>query len=223
MARAQRIDRRQLVDDAVLHGRAEIGGRRGLALGQTVAAVVLDDVNHRDVAPHQVHELPDADGAGIAVAAHADGDELAIGQQRTRRDRRHAAVDGIESVRCAQEICRALARAADARQLDDLGRVDAHLEERVDNALGDGVVAAAGAQRGLAAAIRRDIDTEPIGLLARDRRGCAHVDTTFFSRTAPRRPSSSSRPAGFSVGARRSPSCTRRSSVTDRASIGRPL
>ena len=43
------------------------------------------------------------------------------------RDRRHAAVNGVEAVRGAEEVRRALARAADARQLDDLTRIDAQL------------------------------------------------------------------------------------------------
>src|SRR6185437_9532306 len=55
-----------------------------------------------------------------------------------------------------------LARAADARELEDLLRVDAHLEEGVDDALGDCVVAAAGAEGGLTAAIRLDLQPDAI-------------------------------------------------------------
>ena len=137
----------------------EVGGRRELPLRQPVAAVVFDDVDDRQVAAHQVHELADADGARVAVAADADGDELLVRQHRAGADRRHAAVDGVEAVRAAQEIRRALARAADARQLDDLLGIDAHLVERVDDALGDGVVPASGAQRRLAALV--DLRFEP--------------------------------------------------------------
>ena len=154
-----RVDRRQVVDDAGLELRAEVRRRRELALGQAVAAVVLDDVDDRQVAAHQVHELADADRAGVAVAADADGDQLLVGQHRAGADRRHAAVDGVEAVRAAEEVRRALARAADARQLDDLLGIDAHLVERVDDALGDRVVAAAGAQRRLAALV--DLRFEP--------------------------------------------------------------
>src|SRR5207244_1890093 len=128
---------------------AEVGSRRELAFGEAVAAVVLDDVDDRQVAAHQVHELADADGAGVTVAADPDGDELLVREHRARADRRHAAVDRVEAVRAAEEVGRALARAADARQLDDLLGIDAHLVERVDDALGDRVVAAAGAQRRL--------------------------------------------------------------------------
>ena len=50
-------------------------------LVEPVAPVVLDDVDDRQVAAHQVHELADANRPGVAVAAHADGDELAVGQE----------------------------------------------------------------------------------------------------------------------------------------------
>src|SRR5881394_2264659 len=50
----------------------------------------------------------------------------AVGEHRAGADRRHAAVDRVEAVRAAEEVRRALARAADARQLDDALRVDAH-------------------------------------------------------------------------------------------------
>ena len=50
----------------------EVGGGRELALGQAVAAVVLDDVDHRHVAPAGVLELAHADVGRVAVAADAD-------------------------------------------------------------------------------------------------------------------------------------------------------
>ena len=114
------VDRRQLVRRCPpFSRRADVGGRRELPLGQPVAAVVLDDVDDRHVAAHQVHELADADRAGVAVAADADRDQLAVGEHRAGADRRHPAVHGVEAVRRAEEVRRALARAADARQLDD--------------------------------------------------------------------------------------------------------
>src|SRR5262249_22613616 len=105
------------------------------------------------------HELADPDRAGVAVAADADGDELLVRQHRAGPDRRHAAVDGVEAVRAAEEVRRALAGAADARQLHDLAGIDAHLVERVDDALGNRVMAAAGAERRLAALV--DLGFEP--------------------------------------------------------------
>src|SRR5256885_16807419 len=79
------------------------------------------------VPAHQVHELSDADGAGVAVAADADRDELLVREHRAGADRRHAAVDGVEAVRAAEEVRGTLAGAADARQ--QIGR--ASCRERV--------------------------------------------------------------------------------------------
>ncbi len=55
----------------------KISSGRELALGQAVDAVVFDDVNDRQIAPHQVNELPDADGSRVAVAADAQRNQLA--------------------------------------------------------------------------------------------------------------------------------------------------
>src|SRR6185503_6853432 len=79
-----------------------------------------------------------------------------------RADRRHAAVHGVEAVRAAQEVRGALAGAADARELDHLLGIDAHLVERVDDALRDRVMAAAGAQRRLAALVDLRFETDTI-------------------------------------------------------------
>ena len=160
------IDRRQIVDHAGLQLRANIGGRRELALGQPVNAVVLDDVDHRQIAAHHVHELAHADRSGVAVAADAQRHHRAVGQQRAGRDRRHAAMHAVEAVRAAQEIGRALRRAADAGELHHALRLDAHLVERIDDALGDGVVAAARAKRRLAAAIVEHLQADPVRLWA---------------------------------------------------------
>ena len=96
------VDRRQVVDDAVLQRAAEVGHRRELALGEAVAAVVLDDVDQRQVAAHQVDELADADRAGVAVAADADAEHRLVGHQRAGGHRRHAAVHGVEAVRACR-------------------------------------------------------------------------------------------------------------------------
>src|SRR5207237_5091988 len=127
-----------------------------------VTAVVFDDVDDGQVAAHQMHELADPDGARVAVAADADGDELLVGEHRAGAHRRHAAVDGVEAVRPAEKIGRALARAADARQLDHLSGVDAHLVERLDDALGDRVMSAPRAQRRLAALVDLRLQSDSI-------------------------------------------------------------
>ena len=103
----------------------EIRRRRELALGQAVDAVVLEHVEHVHVAADGVAQLPEADRQRIAVARHADHDQVAVGGVGAGRDRRHAAVHAVEAVRLAQEIGRRLRRAADARQLGDLVRRDA--------------------------------------------------------------------------------------------------
>ena len=109
-----RIDWRQIVHHAVLQLRAHVGRRRELPFREAVAAVVFDDVDDGQVAPHQVHELADADGARVAVAADADGNELLVGEHRAGAHRRHAAVHSVEPVRAAEKVRRALAGTADA-------------------------------------------------------------------------------------------------------------
>ena len=93
-----------------------------------------------------------------------------IGQHSAGGDRGHAAVNRVEAVRAAHEICRAFGRASNAAGLDHALRLDAHFVHGVDDALGDCVVAAAGAQRGLAAAVVENGQANAVGL--RCGRGC---------------------------------------------------
>ena len=83
----------------------------------------------------------------VAVARDADVGEIAVGGVRAHRDRRHAAVHGIEAVPAADEIRGGLRRAADARQLHHVLRLDVETPGGLDDGGGDRVVAAAGAQR----------------------------------------------------------------------------
>ena len=190
------VDRREIVDHARFQLRAQIGGGGELAFGQAVNAVVFDDVDDRQIAPHQVDELADADGGGVAVAADAERDQVAIRQHGAGRDRGHASMHGIEAVRAAHEVRRTLGRAADAAGLDHaLGR-HAHFVHGVDDALGNCVVAAAGAQRGLAAAIVEDGQAQCGWSSVR---ACWSVVVAIYL-----------------------PSMVMSSSVTDRASSGRP-
>ena len=141
------VDRRVLVDLAALLRRSDVGGRRELALGQAVAAVVLDDVRAVDVAPDHVAVLAEADARRVAVAADAEHEQLAIGELRAGRGRGHAPVQSVEAVRLLDEVRRRLRGAADAAHLRELVRLDAVLVERLDQMVGDRVVAAAGAER----------------------------------------------------------------------------
>ena len=133
--------------------RARVGGGAELALGQAVHPVVLDDVDQRQVAPDQVHELAHADRRGVPVARDPEADQRPVGEQRARGHRRHAPVHRVEGVRPAHEVGRRLRRAADAGQLGHPLRLDAQLEHRLEDALADGVVPAARAEGGLAALV----------------------------------------------------------------------
>ena len=184
------IHRLQLIHHAAFRFRAGIRGRRELALGQPVDAVVLDDVNQRDVAAQHVDELADADRDRIAVAGDDDAQQIFVGQHGAGGDGRRAPVHAVEAVRHAEEIGGRLGRAADAGELGHAPGLDAHLEEAFDQPLGDGVVAAAGAQRGLRAAIADDLQAHAIGLLGRRRLGGAHRASWWISSSVTVRASS---------------------------------
>ncbi len=160
---AHEVDRRVVVDLALLGLRAPVGRGGELALGQAVNAVVLDDVDHVDAAPQGVGELAKADGGGIAVAGNAEIDQVPIGEAGSGQHRGHAAVHGVEAVRCAQEIGGSLGRAADARELGDPMRLQVQLEAGLDDRAGDGIVAAAGAERRDRTFIVAVGEAEPIG------------------------------------------------------------
>src|SRR5690606_17575724 len=142
------VDGRERVGAGVLEALPEVGGGGELPLGEAVDAVVLDDVDHAHVAPEHVLELAEADGAGVAVAADADGAHAVVGLQRAGAERGHAAVQRVEAVRLAQEVGGRLAGAADARELDDVLRLQVQLVRHLDQLGGHGVVAAPLAERG---------------------------------------------------------------------------
>src|SRR5271157_3998854 len=73
-------------------------------------------------------------------------------------------MDGIEAVRAVHKVCRALRRAADARQFDDAFRRNTHLVESFNDALGNGVVAATRAKRRLAAAVVEHLESDAVSL-----------------------------------------------------------
>ena len=86
---AHQIDRVVGFDLARLAPHPHVGGRRELALGEPVGAVVLHDVEHVDLAAHRVGELPEPDGGGVPVAGHPDVVELVV------REVRSVAIEGI--------------------------------------------------------------------------------------------------------------------------------
>src|SRR6516165_8544042 len=100
---------------------------------------------------------------------------------------------GVESVGQPQEVRRRLGGAPDPGELSNLVRLDAELVERFDDTLGDGIMAAAGTERGLAALIFQNLQAQAVDLFGARRHSGAHL-----------------------------PSCRITSSVTVRASSGRP-
>src|SRR6185437_431377 len=119
-----------------------------LSLGESVDAVVLDDVEHVEIAADGVTELTEADRQGIAVPRDADVSEAPVGGVRPGRDGRHAAMDGVEAVAAADEVGRRLRGAADAGQLDQVLRLERLPPAGLHDGGGDGVVAAARAEGG---------------------------------------------------------------------------
>ena len=112
--------------------------------------------------------------AVVAVAADAERDHLRLASTAP------VVTDGMRP--CTElKLCErlmkyagALRRAADARHLHHALGLDAHLVKGVDDALGNCVVAAAGAERGLASAIVQDSESDAVGLLwLGRRRGCS--------------------------------------------------
>ena len=164
MARAQRSIGTRSLAPPPFSVRADVGRGRELPLRQAVDAVVLDDVDERHVPPHEVDELADADRGGVAVAGDADADQLGVREERARRDGRHPAVDGVEAPGAVQEVGGRLGGAADARELRDAVRLDAHLAEGGDDLLRDDVVAAAEAEGRLRPLVVGLREAEPVRL-----------------------------------------------------------
>ncbi len=142
-----RIDRRLLVRFPLLRGRADVGRGGELPLGETVDAVVLQDVQHVHVAADRVRELPEPDRERVAVAGYPDVGQPAIGRRRARRHRRHAPVHGVEAVRLLHEVRRGLRRAADPAHLRGAMRLELQLPRRLHQRRRHRVVPAAGAER----------------------------------------------------------------------------
>ena len=142
-----KIDRIERVWLALLRRRSLVVGRRELALGQPIAAVVHHDIDHVELPPDNVPELTEPDRGGIAIARHADVDEVPVCEVRPRRHRRHAPVHAVEAVAAPQEVGRSLGGAADAGNLRHAVRGQVQLEARLDDGGRDRVVPAPRAQR----------------------------------------------------------------------------
>src|SRR5690606_7476153 len=84
------VDRIERIGLALLRWRGFVVGRRELTLGQSVAAIVHDDVDHVQPPPNGMRELAETDRGRITITRYADVDEVAIGKVGSRRHRRHA-------------------------------------------------------------------------------------------------------------------------------------
>src|SRR6266508_4162855 len=136
--------------------------------------------------------------SSIDVPRDAEREEGPVREGRPGRDRRHPAMERVEGVGAAHEVGGALRRAADARELRHALGGKARVEHRLEDPLGDRVVAAAGAQGGLRSPVLDHGQAEPVHLRAGAGRRSA-------------------------LGHGYLPSMPRISSVTERASSGRPL
>ena len=76
-----------------------------------------------------------------------------VRQHRAGRDCGHAAVNAVEAVRLAQEICGSFAGAADAAEFRDPVRLDAIFIECLDDLRSDGVVTASRTKSGVGALV----------------------------------------------------------------------
>src|SRR6185437_11610099 len=117
-----------------------------LALGEAIHAVILGDIDHVDAAADAMDELAKPDRSGIAIARHAQIDQILVGEIGARQDRRHAAMHRIEAVALAQEIGRRRGRTADARQFGHPVRLNGEFETGGDDGGRDRVMAATGAK-----------------------------------------------------------------------------
>src|SRR5207302_3604896 len=85
-------------------------------------------------------------------------------EHRARGDGGHAAVHAVESVRAAEEVGGRFRRTADAGELGHLLRLHVHFVKGADDLIADGVVAAAGAERRLAALVVERFEAEAVFL-----------------------------------------------------------
>ena len=122
---------------------ADRRGRRCLALGQAVDAVVEHDHLEVDVAAHRMDQVVAADREGVAVPRDHPDHEVGACRLEPRRDRGGAAVDRVEAE--GVHVVREAPRAADPRDEDDLLLGDAEVRHRLLRLREDRVVAAAGA------------------------------------------------------------------------------
>ena len=92
------------IDVTFFTHRVGVHGCRVLALGEAIAAVVLDDVSHIQIAAHHMRKLTHTDRGRIAIARHADINQFTIGEIGAGRDGGHTPVHAVETVRAAEKV-----------------------------------------------------------------------------------------------------------------------
>ena len=122
---------------------SEEGGGRVLPLGETVHLVVEEHDLDVHVAPDAVQQVVAADGEAVAVAGDDPHGQVGVHRLQPRGDGGRPPVDGVDAV--GVHVVREAARAADARDEDDLLPGDADLRKDLLHLREDGIVAAAGA------------------------------------------------------------------------------
>lgn len=89
-------------------------GGPGLALGEAVDLVVVEDVEHVHVPAPRGHEVPGPDAQAVPVPAHGHHREVGVGQLGPLGHGEHPAVEGVDPVDV--QVVGGLGRAADARE-----------------------------------------------------------------------------------------------------------
>ncbi len=123
-----------------------VGGGRGLAGGEAVDLVVVEDGHHVDVAAHRVDEVVAADAVAVTVAHLHDHPELGVGERDAGRERERPAVEAVEALRPIE--VGAVAVAADAPDHHVVLKAHAAFGEHLGKRLLHVEVAATGAPRG---------------------------------------------------------------------------
>ena len=101
---ADQVNRGIGIDVALFTYRVGVHGCRVLALCESIAAVVLDDVSHIQITAHDMCKLAHTDRGRIAIARHADIDQFTIGKVGAGRDGGHAPMHAVETVRAAEKV-----------------------------------------------------------------------------------------------------------------------
>src|SRR5262249_40914030 len=123
---------------------------------------------------HHVLELPNADAAGISIAADANGGQAVVGKRCAGRQRRHATMQAVNAARLAEEVGGSLAGAANPAQFDNLCGLERKIIGDRDDAGRDRVVSAAFAERGRSAFVVGALKANQVDIRARRRNFYCH-------------------------------------------------